>query len=349
MAEAVPGILFTTLPDGYCDYVSARAYEFTGRPVGSFEGFGWLLAIHDQDREPVRQSWMQSAATGAPFLVEYRMCTADGTYRWMQVRAEPMMGDDGRIVKWFGVCADIDDHKRLQQNLAARSSELTRSNEELQRFAYAAAHDLQEPLRTVGAMSELLARQCVDVLDAESQELLRYIDGGVKRMSSLIRDLLDYSRISTVGAILPKPIDANSMVKIALMNLKAQIVQTEAVVTTDILPSVMADEQLALVFQNLVGNALKYRSNERPSIHIAADRHNEEYIFSVRDNGIGIAREDADKVFEVFHRLHTRSEYEGSGVGLAICRKILERHGGQIWVESTKGAGATFFFRLRAA
>jgi light-regulated signal transduction histidine kinase (bacteriophytochrome) len=111
----------------------------------------------------------------------------------------------------------------------------------------------------------------------------------------------------------------------------------------------MADEQLALVFQNLVGNALKYRSNERPSIHIAADRHNEEYIFSVRDNGIGIAREDADKVFEVFHRLHTRSEYEGSGVGLAICRKILERHGGQIWVESTKGAGATFFFRLRAA
>jgi light-regulated signal transduction histidine kinase (bacteriophytochrome) len=253
------------------------------------------------------------------------------------------------VVKWFGTCTDVDDHKRLEESLRRRSEELARSNEELQRFAYIVSHDLQEPLRTIGAMSQLLRRHCSESIDEKGETLFQHIQTGVKRMGDLIRDLLEYSRVSSESDVQLKPVDCESLVSFALMNVQAQITETGATVTREPLPLVTGDEQLVRVFQNLIGNALKYRADRIPQIHISALKNNDEWIVSIRDNGIGIDMKYAERIFGVFQRLHSRTAYEGTGIGLAICRKIVERCGGRIWVESVPDEGATFHFSLRAA
>lgn len=349
LAETVPEILFTTRPDGYCEYVSPRAYALTGLPAGSLEGFGWLDAIHPAEREQVREEWLRSASTGVPFSTEYRMRAAD-THRWMMVRAAPIRDPEGGTANWFGMCADIEDHKRLAQSLQQRTAELMRSNDELQRFAYVVSHDLKEPLRTITGMSELLARDYGEVVGQEGQKLIQTVVSGAGRMNDLIRDLLDYSRVSGEGGVPLRPIDCNALFNFALMNVQAQVSQTGAVIASDRLPVVMADDQLVRVFQNLLGNALKYRSERPPEIHVSAtEGENGMWTVSVRDNGIGLDMRYADSIFGVFRRLHGRGQYEGTGIGLAIAKRIIERYGGRIWVESKPGEGSTFYFSLAGA
>lgn len=347
--EAVPDILFTTHADGHCDYVSARAYALSGFPDRTLEGFGWFDAIHPEDRERVRAQWAVSASTGAPFTTEYRFRAGD-RYRWMIVRALAVTGPDGQITKWFGNLADIQDRKELEESLRERSAELARSNDELQRFAYVVSHDLQEPLRTITSMSQLLGRKCRHLLDGESQELLEQITAAVARMTSLIRDLLDYSSVTShQGSTSPlKPTDSNALLQFALMNLQGQISHAQAVVTSQRLPIVLADDQLVRVFQNLIGNALKYRSASAPEIHISATEQGSMWTIAVRDNGIGLDMAHAESIFGVFKRLHGRAQYEGTGIGLAIAKRLIERYGGRIWVESKLGCGSTFFFTLPA-
>jgi len=349
LAETVPEILFTAGPDGKADYSSARAYQFTGRGPGEMDSSGWFDTIHPEDVEAVRHAWAASNSHRSHFSMEFRLRRADGAYRWMQSRAVPMLGPKGELLKWFGTCTDVDDHKRLEESLRKRSEELSRSNEELQRFAYIVSHDLQEPLRTMGAMTQLLRRHCAETIDQEAETLFEHIHGGVKRMGDLIRDLLEYSRVSSETDIDLKPIDCESLLTFALMNVQAQIAESGATVTHDPMPLVTGDVQLVSVFQNLIGNALKYRSERVPQIHISASRKNDTWIVSVRDNGIGIDMQYAERVFGVFQRLHSRGAYEGTGIGLAICRKIVERCGGEIWLESAPGEGSTFHFSLRAA
>lgn len=346
IAETVPGILFTTLPNGHCDYVSARAYEVTGLPLGSIEAFGWMELIHADDRERVLKSWTEARTRRAPSLVEYKMRHAGSNYRWMEVRTEPQFGPAGELVKWFGVCTDIDHHKQLEASLEHRTAELGRSNEELQRFAFAASHDLQAPLRSIGILSELLATDSASKIDAESAEKLKLIRSSVSRMSTLIRDLLDYSRAGGAANAAPEHTDCDTLIDFALLNLQSQITQTGAFVTRDSLPVVKANVQLLRVFQNLLANALAYRSEAVPKIHISAEEINEEWVFSIRDNGIGFDLKDAQRIFDIFERLPTPHHHEGSGLGLAICRKIVELCGGRIWAESSPGAGSTFYFSL---
>ncbi len=235
---------------------------------------------------------------------------------------------------------------QLEQRVAERTAELQRSNEELQQFAYVVSHDLQEPLRVVASYVQQLAERYQDKLEAEANELISYALDGAKRMQQLIVDLLAYSRIDTTGQEFA-PTDCEGVLQRVLSDLRVAIEESGAEVTHDPLPQVMADNvQLGQVLQNLLGNAIKFRSQEPPRIHVSARQEGQQWVFSVRDNGIGINPRYAERIFGIFERLHPRTEYPGTGIGLAICKKIVERHGGQIWVESEPGKGAAFFFTL---
>jgi len=231
-------------------------------------------------------------------------------------------------------------------DLGRYTAELERSNQEWQQFAYVVSHDLQEPLRMVISYLQLLDRQYKGQLGTDADEFIEYAVGGASRMQTLIHDLLAYSRVSTRGKPL-MPTDSEEILRQTLMNLKVAIEESGAKVSCDGLPTVMADAtQLSQVFQNLIGNAIKFRGEESPVVHLEAARQEEGWVFSVRDNGIGIDPQYADRIFLIFQQLHTRGEYPGTGVGLAICKRIVERHGGRIWVESEVGRGSTFYFTV---
>ncbi|HEY9601515.1 MAG TPA: CHASE3 domain-containing protein [Allocoleopsis sp.] len=244
-------------------------------------------------------------------------------------------------------------NEHLEAKVQERTSELQEanvnllhSNRELEQFAYVASHDLQEPLRAVNSYAQLIVRKYQGNLDAKADKYLAYIMDGATRMQQLIDDLLSFSRVGTRGKSL-EPTDGEAVLSQVLDNLQIAIAQSHAVVTHDPLPTIMGDEiQLIQLLQNLIGNAIKFRREEPPNVHVSAEPRENEWIFSVRDNGIGMEPEYFDRIFMIFQRLHSRSEYPGTGIGLAVCKKIVERHGGRIWLESTPGVGTTFFFTI---
>jgi len=234
------------------------------------------------------------------------------------------------------------ERKRMEVTLREKTEELARSNKDLEQFAYVASHDLQEPLRMVTSYVQLLAKRYESKLDADANEFIDFAVDGAARMRKLINDLLTYSRVGTQGKQL-SPTDSEAVLAQSVNDLRVALEEKGALVTHDPLPTVMADPpQLGQLFQNLIGNAIKFRSSEPPRVHISASRNGNGWIFSVRDNGIGIAPEYSERIFIIFQRLHNREEYAGTGIGLAICKKIVDRHGGHIWVESDVGKGATF-------
>jgi len=230
--------------------------------------------------------------------------------------------------------------------LAERALDLERSNRDLQQFAYVASHDLQEPLRTVASFTQLLAKRYSDKLDDKAREFIGFAVDGSKRMQTLINDLLSFSRVGTQGKALGA-VNSDAVLDAVLKGLKRSIEESGAMITRDQLPTVLADEvQLTQLLQNLVGNAIKFQGAGVPRIHIGAERNGSEWKISVRDNGIGISPEHHERIFVIFQRLHNKTQYPGTGIGLAICKKIAERHGGRIWVEPTAGGGSTFRFTI---
>lgn len=227
--------------------------------------------------------------------------------------------------------------------------ELKRSNDELQSFAYVASHDLQEPLRTISSFTQLLERRYGGKLDSDADEFIEYVVEAAQRMQQMINDLLDYSRIMTKVKEFEE-INSEDILEEVIKSLKTTIDENNAVITHDKLPTVIADKgQLLRVFQNLIVNAIKFKKpDEPPRVHIACrkDEENNEYVFSVTDNGIGIEEQYFDRIFTIFQRLHTRDEYQGTGIGLSLVRRIVERHGGYMWVESEFGVGSTFYFSI---
>ena len=241
---------------------------------------------------------------------------------------------------------EINQLELAKQALQHKSDELGRSNAELEQFAYVASHDLQEPLRMVASYTQLLARRYQGKLDSEADEFIGFAVDGARRMQTLIRDLLSYSRVMTQGRLL-EPVDTKLTFDTALGNLQKSIEDSGAIVSVGALPTVHADAtQLTQLFQNLIGNALKYRNERAPRIRVDAKPVDKTWVFSVQDNGIGIEPQYFERIFQMFQRLHTREEYSGTGIGLAICRRIVERHGGRIWVESEPGLGSTFLFAI---
>jgi signal transduction histidine kinase len=241
------------------------------------------------------------------------------------------------------------ERARAQEQLANKVEELARSNCDLEQFAYVASHDLQEPLRMVAAYTQLLSERYQGKLDSAADRYISYAVEGATRMQALLEDLLAFSRVGRNGAM-PAPIDVNSAISEVLKNLDLALKEHGVTVTCHPLPTVMADRfQVVQLFQNLLGNAVKFRAKRNPCITICAELKGREWLFSVFDNGIGIAEEHKDLVFKIFQRLHTRTEYPGNGVGLAICKKIVEHNGGRIWVESELGRGSNFRFTFPAA
>jgi PAS domain S-box-containing protein len=272
--------------------------------------------------------------------------------RIMVLNARRIFHETKRMQMVLLAIEDITERKRAERELK-QAEELKQaiealevSNRDLEQFAYVASHDLQEPLRMVSSFTQLLAKRYRGKLDKDADEFIAYIVAGAKRMQALINDLLTYSRVDTRGESFG-PIDSEAAFNQAIANLRVAIEEVEAVITHDPLPPLIADNlQIVQLFQNLLGNAIKFHGKEPPRIHVSARQENNEWVFSFRDNGIGIAPEYFDRVFVIFQRLHGREEYPGTGTGLAICKRIVERHGGRIWVESELNKGSTFYFAI---
>ncbi len=471
--ESIPGMVFTTRPDGYCDYQSQQWVEYTGVPMGEHLGEGWNRLLHPDDRERAREAWQAAVAGRAPYDLEYRVRRHDGAYEWFKVRGEPIRDAAGRIVRWFGVAFNIDalklaedallesrqryrnmfqnnhaamllvdpsdgsivdanpaatgfygypqerlremsihdlnalpptavridmaqardgtrgrfefphrlasgeirqvevysgpvpvggrtllysiihdvtERKEAEERLRETAGELQRSNEDLEQFAYIASHDLQEPLRMVTGYMDLLKEMYGERLDEEGQMFVHFATDGAQRMQQLIQGLLEYSRV-TSRARPPEPVPLEEAFDIALANLRAVIRDSGACVTHDALPVVLGDPtQMVQLLQNLLANAVKFRRDGvAPRVHVRADRDGPWWRLSVSDNGIGIDGRHAERIFLIFQRLHAREQYEGRGIGLAVCKKIAERHGGRIWFDSTVGEGTTFHVTLPLA
>jgi PAS domain S-box-containing protein len=270
----------------------------------------------------------------------------DGTLVPVSLRISPIKDMNGRIVGASKIVRDITEQKRIEEERRLLVVDLERSNLELEQFASVASHDLQEPLRMVSSYTQLLDRRYGDKLDDTAREFIAYAVDGARRMQRLINDLLEFSRVGSRGKP-PARVDANVVLGAVRANLSVAIEDVGALVTNEELPTVVADQtQLSQLLQNLIANAIKFHGAKPPRIHVAASERASEWVFSVRDNGIGIDPEYFDRIFAIFQRLHVAADYPGTGIGLAVCKRIAERHGGRIWVESDPGNGSTFSFSL---
>ena len=336
-------------------FMSGRMGERTGLDASAYLGRKrWdqpALNLTEQDWAAHRAALERHE----PFRdFEMERPNPSGGTRWISVTGEPLHDEAGRFKGYRGVGSDITARKhaeaqlrRAHDELAQKAEELQRSNAELEQFAYVASHDLQEPLRMVSSYTQLLGRRYADKLkEGDAQEFMHYIVDGAARMKQLIEDLLAYSRVGTKGKEF-RPVPIETPLKKAIGNLRAAIEESSAAVTWDPLPTVDVDEmQLAQLFQNLMGNALKFRGQGVPRIHVSAEEKEGEWHLTIADNGIGIEPQYFERIFMLFQRLHTMGEYPGTGIGLAICKKVVERHGGRIWVTSTPGEGSQFHFTL---
>ncbi len=317
------------------------------------EAFGLELAetiIPPRHREAHRLGLKHFLATGeGPVmnrLIEMSALRRDGSEFPVELSISPLKTGDA--VSFCGFITDITERKHAEELLKKQAEELARSNKDLEQFAYVASHDLQEPLRAVAGCLQILQRRYEKQLDANADELIMLAVEGAQRLQVLIEGLLAFSRVGTRGEQL-KPVECGHAVGAALKNLTVAIQESNAVITQDALPMAMGDlMQLTLLFQNLIGNAIKFRQKEQPPhIHVGAESNGKYWTLSVRDNGIGIEPQHFGRIFEIFQRLHTRQEYPGTGIGLTICKKIVERHGGHIWIESKPQEGSTFFFTIQ--
>lgn len=298
--------------------------------------------VSPRDRERLQAEFERLLSTGQTSGFEARFVCGDGVERCLALNGVAVPEEQ----TIYAGGADITEGKRLEEVAALQARKLAESNLELERFAYVASHDLQEPLRMVVSFTQLLEKRYASQLDATARRYIAYATDGARRMQLLISGLLAYSRVDR-GQFRPAPIDCEDVLRQVLLNLQASIEESGAMVTHDPLPTLTADStQLTQLLQNLLGNAIKFRKGPKPWVHIGVEETATEWIVFVQDDGIGFDPDNAERIFQVFQRLHSAREYPGGGIGLAICKRIVERHGGRIWVESAPGAGARFRFAL---
>ena len=337
---------FTSLSGGVEQAIGVAPAEFIGKRRWDAD----IVGVSEAD-------WAAHKATLAahrPFHdFEYGRRDASGRISYVSASGQPMFDAEGAFRGYRGVARNITRRKTQEaalrdahDELERKARELARSNEELQQFAYVASHDLQEPLRMISSYTQLIVRRYGDKFDGDAKEFMGYIVDGAARMKQLIEDLLAYSRVGTRGRDLLPTETAVALSK-ALVNLRAAQEASGAKVTHGELPTILADgQQLTQLFQNLIGNAMKFKGVDPPRVHVACEERGDLWIFTVTDNGIGLDPQYSERIFMMFQRLHTKAEYPGTGIGLAICKKIVDRHGGRIWVESQPGKGCTFGFSI---
>lgn len=347
--------LYENAPDMYCT-VAIHNLTITqcnqtivnrlGRTKSELLGQSVCVLYPPEQASTARIYFAGIVSSGLVKETEQHLCCAEGSLVEAILTVSPTLDDQGQMREIKCCWVDISAQKRIEKRLAHLAQELSRSNEELQQFAYVASHDLQEPLRMIASYTQLLNESYGDQLDDRAKKFLSYAQEGAGRMQDLIEDLLAYSRVATRGTE-PEIVALDRAYSRALANLSEVVTATGATITYDPLPQLRGDlSQLTQLLQNLVGNALKFHGPEPPRIHVGVEQRDGQVVFSVRDNGIGIDPRYASKIFTIFQRLHTRAEFPGTGIGLAICKRIVERHNGRIWFESVPGQSTTFFFTL---
>lgn len=335
------------MPDGTITYASPSISRILGYGVDELVGQNAIDLVHPEEQAHVTEllgRLVQEPLARAESL--YRCRHKDGTYRWIEGAGTNLLDDPevGAVVANF---RDVTEAKLAQEAVGRHALALERSNADLEKFAYVASHDLQEPLRQIAGFVQLLEKRYAGTLDAQADEYIGFVVDGVARMHRLINDLLAYARISSRGAPF-EPLESSEALEKALTELGMEIEQTGAAITHDPLPRVLADRtQLVQVFHHLIANAISFRGEEPPRIHVSAAVDDSTATFSVADQGIGIESKHQERIFVIFQRL--QRDPPGTGIGLALCKKIVERHGGRIWVDSDIGRGSVFSFTLPTA
>jgi PAS domain S-box-containing protein len=368
LTESLPQLIWTTDRNGSADFFNQQWYEYTGSTDKESFGNEWAQFVHPDHLEPLLLKWQNSLASGEPILSEFQLKNKYGNYRWFYVLGNPVKDENGTIVKWVGALTNIDERKNLEQELERRVEERTkalqetnqmleRSNAELEQFAYVTSHDLQEPLRKIQVFNNLLIEKCSDCLNEEAWKYVGKISDSAKRMTGQIKDLLNFSRLSQ-SVMDYEEVDLNLILQEVLKDVEVLIEQKEAVVHSDPLPTIKAAPlQMTQLFYNLISNSLKFaKKNSTPMLHITVaglseekrdqylelETNKEYYQINFRDNGIGFNQDYAEKIFTIFQRLNGRNLYEGYGIGLAICKKVIINHKGIIFAQGEEGKGASF-------
>ena len=328
-------------------YANQAFLDLCGYDESEIVGQNCRFLQGNDSKEAVVKDLREAVHAGDDIRVTIKNYKKDGTGFWNDLVVSPIKNDKGKVTHFIGMQLDITDRMTHTEKLEQSQASLLKANEELEQFTYAASHDLQEPLRMVSSYLQLLSRRYGSALDEDAHTFVDFAVEGAERMQALINDLLTLSRVSSTAKRFKK-VSMDEIIKRALFNLKFSIEETKAQITVGKLPELSVDStQIVQLLQNLVGNAIKYRkAGTIPEISISAEKEGDMYTFSVADNGIGIDAQYQERVFTIFQRLHTRDEYPGTGVGLSICRKIIDRHGGKIWVESNSNGGSTFKFSL---
>lgn len=334
------------MADSDCNifWYNKRWFEFTELNNEELQNSGWQSMLHPADYIRVVEGIEHSKLNGISWEDTFRLRNNRGEYKWFVSRLLPIFNEGGNITRWFGTSTDINEQKKAEERLQKSAKRLERSNRDLEQFAYVASHDLQEPIRMVKIYADLLNLLYKDKLDENARQFLGFLTEGSSRMQQLVDGLLQYSRINQTLSY--EQIDCNKVLAEVIKDLLVIIKETKAVIRYNNLPSLKADKiLLRIVFQNLIQNSLKFHKGE-PEITITCETRESMWLFAVKDNGIGIEKEYLEKIFIIFQRLHKREQYPGTGIGLALVKKIVNTHGGDVCVESELGKGSIFYFTL---
>ena len=361
LADSMPTIVWTARLDGHRDYYNQRWYELTGRSQENDEDQSWESVLHPDDVAGCDEAWIRAVRTGQPYRSEYRLREgSSGSYRWYLGRAVPIRNDRGEIMRWYGTGTDIHElklaqeeraraHQELEQRVEERTAQLAAANSELEAFTWSVSHDLRAPLRAISGFSRILLAEHARGLDAKGVRYLENVQEGARQTEQLVADLLAFSHLGRQSLTMTQ-VRMGALVEAALAQLEPLKENRRVEITVGELPNCTADANLLQqVWINLLSNALKYTRKRDPAvIAVGRRRENGTNVFFVKDNGAGFEMKYASALFGIFHRLHSAEEYEGTGVGLALSDRIIQRHGGRIWAEAEVDRGATFFFTLGA-
>ncbi|MDZ4678594.1 MAG: ATP-binding protein [Oligoflexia bacterium] len=346
VVEQTADMVLVTDQDGVIEYVNPSFEKMTGYSKKEVIGLTPKILKSGQNNPQIYKILWNTILSGQTFNAVLINKKKNGELFYTEKTISPLFDDSNQVQHFVSTDRDVTEQKKAEESLEKKAIALERANAELEQFTNIASHDLREPLRTITTYLQLIERKNAKTLDQESLGYMNFTIDAAKRMRDLIDDLLSYSKIGREKLVLQKT-NCNDILNNIKANLQTTITEKGAEITSEELPVINADPSfLSQLLQNLIANALKYSNGRKPNIQIKAEPSDGNWLFSVKDNGIGITRESYERIFKMFKRLHSTSEYTGTGIGLAICKKIVEEHGGRIWLESTVGEGSTFYFTM---